>query len=171
MVLVPDLCRSSEGANQIKCGSNLRQIAMTCIIYAQANGGRFPDSVASLHEGSDLTAEVYNCPSSNAIRAQGPTTRATADLLRDSPPAGAPDCCQSYVYVGAGLTTAAPADAVLAYELPVNHAGAGGNVAFADARVEWHSAKSLNAIVAAAGAGRAAPPAAAATTRPAAPVR
>jgi prepilin-type N-terminal cleavage/methylation domain-containing protein/prepilin-type processing-associated H-X9-DG protein len=110
-ILLPSLNRAREQANRIKCGSNLRQLAMAGLIYASENRGKFPrtyfapgggvtntvkggrdlnptdnpfsltnpygpvedNNVAAafylLLRNSDLTAEVFNCPSTDAKRA------------------------------------------------------------------------------------------------------
>ena len=111
-ILLPSLNRAREQANRIKCGSNLRQIAMAGIMYAGENRGKFPRtyfnpaiettdttrggknsaaptdnpfSIASptapvgvnntgassylLLRNSDLTPEVFVCPSTDATRA------------------------------------------------------------------------------------------------------
>lgn len=41
-ILLPSLNRAREQANRIKCGSNIRQIAMAAIMYANQNKGQFP---------------------------------------------------------------------------------------------------------------------------------
>lgn len=41
-ILLPSLNRAREQANQIKCGSNLRQIGIACQLYAQDNKGFYP---------------------------------------------------------------------------------------------------------------------------------
>jgi len=41
-ILLPSLNRAREQANRIKCGSNIRQIALAAIIYANGNKGHFP---------------------------------------------------------------------------------------------------------------------------------
>jgi len=41
-ILLPSLNRAREQGNRIKCASNLRQIAMAAIIYANQNKGNFP---------------------------------------------------------------------------------------------------------------------------------
>ena len=41
-ILLPSLNKAREQANRIKCASNLRQIAMSAIMYAGTNKGRFP---------------------------------------------------------------------------------------------------------------------------------
>jgi prepilin-type N-terminal cleavage/methylation domain-containing protein len=113
-ILLPSLNRAREQANRIKCASNLRQIALAGIIYANQStrdNGKFPrtyydPAVAStattkggsgttptnnaydlaapagpvgannvmasfyhLLKSTDLTAEAFICPSSNATRA------------------------------------------------------------------------------------------------------
>lgn len=40
-ILLPALQKAREAARSIKCGSNMRQLAMAHIMYAQANRGRF----------------------------------------------------------------------------------------------------------------------------------
>ena len=111
-ILLPSLNRAREQANRIKCGSNLRQIAMASLMYAGENKGKFPrtywnpgiettdntkggqnsaaptdnpfsitnpngpvgpnNTAASsylLLRNSDLTPEVFVCPSTDAVRA------------------------------------------------------------------------------------------------------
>jgi len=106
-ILLPSLNRAREQANRIKCASNLRQIALAGIMYANTNKGKFPrtyfdgttggasrnpktdanapdaftgpkgtvgsQNVAAsfyhLLKATDLTAEAFICPSTNAQRA------------------------------------------------------------------------------------------------------
>ncbi len=41
-VLLPTLGAARESANRVKCSSNLHQIALACIMYANDNHGKFP---------------------------------------------------------------------------------------------------------------------------------
>jgi prepilin-type N-terminal cleavage/methylation domain-containing protein len=41
-ILLPSLGRAREQANRVKCASNLRQIALSAILYAGENRGQFP---------------------------------------------------------------------------------------------------------------------------------
>src|SRR5690606_10473517 len=41
-ILLPSLNKAREKANQVKCGSNLRQIGQAMIMYANDNKGAFP---------------------------------------------------------------------------------------------------------------------------------
>jgi prepilin-type processing-associated H-X9-DG protein len=111
-ILLPSLNRAREQANRIKCGSNLRQLAMAAMIYATENRGQYPrtyfdvsllgmtttnqggqhvsptdnpfsltnpagpvgrnNAKASFYlllKNTDLTAETFICPSTDAQRA------------------------------------------------------------------------------------------------------
>jgi len=154
-VLLPSLCRSRESSNRVKCASNMKQIGLAAIIWAQGHGGKFPDDLDSLVDGADLAPAVFNCPTSADSPAEGATKEL---LLEDFHKPGH----LSYVYVGKGLTTDSPADAVVMYELPKNHNGGdmsvtsefkdkpmsdGMNVLFADGHVEWISPQDAEALL------------------------
>ncbi len=140
------------------CMSNMRQIALACIVYSGQNSGRFPTSLATLYPNSELVPEAFICPATDHRAASGPTAQAIGAALAASPPPNAPGCCCSYIYVGADLTYQSPPTAVALYEPASNHGGDGGNVVYADASVKWHDAKSLAKIVAALNAGQNPPP-------------
>jgi prepilin-type processing-associated H-X9-DG protein len=131
-VTLPQLGRSRETANRVKCGSNLRQIGMAVRLYADENGGRFPPDLETLLMTQDVIASMFVCPSSNDDAAKGPTTQAVIRELRS----GAHYC--SYVYVGAGLGNDTATEAhVVAYEPVANHHGDGMNVLYGDGHVEF----------------------------------
>src|SRR3989442_2177570 len=44
-ILLPSLNRARETANRVKCASNVRQIALAMIMYANDNKGIFPRSL------------------------------------------------------------------------------------------------------------------------------
>ena len=115
-ILLPSLSRAREQAYRIKCGSNLRQIALASIMYASENRGKFPRTyhkpgtgllndnkggqdnapaanpfnmanpadpvgennvAASLYlllRSSDLTPEVFQCPSNSLAERIDPST-------------------------------------------------------------------------------------------------
>lgn len=162
MVTLPSLGRAREPANRIKCAANLKSLAQHCLLYAGTNSGRLPDSVGHLMFHTDLTGELFVCPSSNATRVEasppGELSPEAAAAALDAATPGAPDGCLSYVYVGKGMTSAAGPTVVVLYEPPSNHNGAGGNVAYADGHVEWHTAQSLARVIAAVQQGRNPPP-------------
>ena len=138
-LLMPSLGKAREPANRVKCASNLRQIGQEIQYYADAHDGRFPTGLDVLMTDGDLSANCAVCPSSGAEQARGPTTAAVAAAFRADPR----HC--SYVYVGAGLTSASATPRhVLAYEPPSNHAGHpagdggdGINVLWGNGTVQW----------------------------------
>ena len=129
LVLLPPLNRAREQANRVKCANNLRQVGQAVFIYASVNGGRFPDTLDKLlpYAGSG----VFVCPSCGDTPAPGQTPQIQASNLY----AGGH---LSYVYVGAGMSTAAgPGNAsttVVIYEPLTNHRE-GVNVLYADGGV------------------------------------
>jgi len=133
-------CRAREPANRAKCANSLREIALACIMYADQNGGQFPDNPGQLLLTEAITADVFICPSSSDERAAGPTTEAAAAEL-------AAGRHLSYIYVGKGLTNRATDATVLLYEPGSNHARAGMNVCYADAHVQWYDAAAAARIV------------------------
>ena len=128
-VFAPSLCRSRETANRVKCASNLKQIGQAMLLYANAHGGAYPDSPATMGRTEDLVTEVFICPSSNAEKA------ASWDALAADGSAKV----LSYVYLGDGVTSSAPDDAILALDLVENHDGDGVNLLFGDGHVEFEA--------------------------------
>ena len=108
--LMPSLGRARESANRVKCASNLRQIGQAAFLYANDHGGHLPPDLPTILETEDITAEVLICPSSDLNKATGATTQqVVASLLAGNH--------LSYAWTGAGLTTAAPKDVILAFDL------------------------------------------------------
>jgi prepilin-type processing-associated H-X9-DG protein len=121
-------------SNRVKCASNLRQIGLACVLYANGDPqGRFPASFEVVLSTQDITPEIFCCPSSADERATGSTTQAQVAQLS----AGGH---LSYVYVGSSVKNSDAADVVVAYEPLKNHHGAGMNVLFVDGHVEWLTA-------------------------------
>jgi prepilin-type processing-associated H-X9-DG protein len=123
--------RSGEG--RMPCPSNLRQIGLAMMIYADHHQGHYPDSFTELLMNEDLTPDVFVCPSSGASLSNAPTTREAAAQLSK------PGRC-SYIYAAKGLTMDTPSTIVLAYEPLENHQGDGMNVLFGDGHVSFFTA-------------------------------
>lgn len=143
-LLLPTLCRSSESANRVKCGSNLRQIGQALSLYAEAHGGRFPHTLdALLGDNPDLTGAVFVCPSANDTAAPGATPQERARHLRSEPHH------LSYIYAAADLPAASVSpNHVLAYEPLANHQNAGMNVLFGDGHVDFVDRKFAEHLIA-----------------------
>ncbi len=149
----PPMSRASGPANIVKCASNLRQIGQACLLYANDHNGQFPNELALLLPTEDLGSRVLNCPSSNTEPAPGTPAEAAA-LIR-----AYPDKHVSFVYLGAGLTTATiTPETILAYEPLANHDDAGGNFLFGDGHVEFIAKPQAQKLIAALQAGQNPPP-------------
>ena len=110
LIILPNLGAASDKARRISCCSNLKQLGICLMIYADDNKGHFPDKdgdagLEMLRQQDYLTDyDVYLCPS-------------TSDL---APKSGSVK--SSYIYHG-GLTTAAPEKTILMEDKPGNHKG------------------------------------------------
>jgi len=120
---------SRETANRVKCGSNMRQLGHALTLYAQAHGGKLPDSLATLLHDDDVPAAVHVCPSSNAEPPFGATVAERIAKYDGQH--------SSYVYHGRGLTLPLPEDRPILCEPLLNHQGDGANILFGDLHVEW----------------------------------
>ena len=147
---MPAIGRLRPAVNVIKCASNLRQIAQAMLLYANENGSAYPDEFDGLIETQDITPAIFVCPACADTRATGATTRQVLTNLH----AGGH---LSYVYCGKGLTAAAPAAAILAFDAGTWHdptgkaegfPGDGGrNFLFADGQVKYLPAAAANHAV------------------------
>lgn len=139
-LLMPSLCRSSETANRVKCASNLRQIGQAILLYTQANGGAYPDTLEKLLLTQDITAEVFTCPSSNDEKALGDTPAEVASHLNERRHL-------SYIYLGSKFTKDTPADTVVMYEYLIDHDEDGSNLLYADG-LEWENKQFIKDLIA-----------------------
>ena len=79
----------------------MKLIGLAALTYANGHGGQLPDDLPTILKDEDLAPAVFNCPSSPATPANGPTAQAVAsDLLNPGH--------LSYIYVGKGLKADAP---------------------------------------------------------------
>jgi prepilin-type processing-associated H-X9-DG protein len=158
IVMIPTGGVSRERANRVKCASNLRQIGIGLIMYANDFGGVLPPDLGLLIIHEDLSSTVFTCPSTNSLPSPATTQQAARDVATN------PAYCD-FVYVAAGLNLKSlPADFILAHERPSNHSPDGGNILFADGHADWFPAPEFQRLLAelAAGHNPPRPP----TTRP-----
>jgi prepilin-type processing-associated H-X9-DG protein len=132
-IMLPAFAKARESSVRVQCASNMKQIGLACMLYANDNKGKYPPDLGTLLKTQDVTAEVFLCPSSK-IAVPAEVKGANVDVQ-----AAWVNASASYVYLGAGLTTTAPATAqtVLLYENRDNHHGEGMNLLYADGHVEW----------------------------------
>ena len=132
-ILLPALNRAKAAARRVACASNLRQMSMAAIMYANDNNGQFPQDFAQMLPYVK-EPRVFLCP-------------ATGRTVPAEVAAGAPEQKAKwvnenadYVYLGAKQRLEGPgqpATTILIYEKLENHRGEGINIAFADGHVEW----------------------------------
>jgi predicted Zn finger-like uncharacterized protein/prepilin-type processing-associated H-X9-DG protein len=140
-ILFPSLTRARETANRVKCASNMRQIGLAAIMYANEHGGPLPDDLAVLFANEDLGPSTLNCPSvehdqMGAANLEGEQLAAWVNENTD------------YIYVGRGLDVNGPAETAVLYEPAEDHGDGGGNVLFLDGHVEWTDANNLKELLA-----------------------
>jgi prepilin-type processing-associated H-X9-DG protein len=129
-VLLPALSRAREQANRVKSASNLRQIGLGAMLYANDHNGKFPADLGVMIKDEDLTPQVFSNPRS-ANSAVAPADKGQwPDWVKEH---------SDYVWLGEGKkTTDVGADAVLAHEkLEDNTEGV--NILFGDGHVEWYT--------------------------------
>jgi hypothetical protein len=143
-LMPPQLGRSREAANRIKCAFNLRQIGQAALLYANDHAGQWPGDLPTILETQDISAEVFTCASSDVDKATGATTQqVVASLLAGKH--------ISYAWIAGGLSTSAPADVILAFELE-HHVPSGSatttgiNVLLNDGSVTFVNEATANAI-------------------------
>ncbi|HEX4795935.1 MAG TPA: hypothetical protein VH370_19255 [Humisphaera sp.] len=113
----------------VLCASNLRQVGLGCIMYANDNNGHWPDDLSHMMIAEDVAPEIFVCPAGSDTPAAGPTTQAIAANF-------ALPGHNSYVYLGKGLVEPLAPNLVVAYERPQPKGHPGTNVLFADGHVE-----------------------------------
>jgi prepilin-type processing-associated H-X9-DG protein len=129
--MLPSLSKAREVANRTKSASNLRQIGMGCILYANENNGKMPPDLGTILKTQDLVLQVFVSPMGN-----NPVPANLGQMTPDRQAAWV-NSNSDYVYMARGKTNAIPADQVVAYEKLQNSRGQGTNMLFGDGHVEW----------------------------------
>jgi prepilin-type processing-associated H-X9-DG protein len=128
-ILLPSLNRARETANRVKCGSNMRQIGMGILLYANENKGHYPANLGVLVKTEELVPQVFVCPSGNTKFPGG--NMAVDDQVKWV------NENTDYVYIGAGMNATAGAETIVLHEKPDAHGGQGMNMLFGDGHVEF----------------------------------
>ncbi len=135
---------------RLTCASNMRQILLAALLYANDHDGKFPPSLDVLLATEYISAETFVCPASSLMPAPGATAAAQVASMRADPAH-----YLSYIYLGRGLTNDPniPLQIIL-YEPLSDHGGDGINVGYSDGSVAWLDRKqaiaAINAAVSAA---------------------
>lgn len=123
-ILLPVLSRARESARSTQCASNVKQIGMGLIMYANENSEAFPSSTADAMLSLSLLfpnyisdQRVFNCPSdtfvTNATQSEGANDMANAVAFNKN------DCSYGYDYTH---TQADDADVAILADRPTNNA-------------------------------------------------
>jgi prepilin-type processing-associated H-X9-DG protein len=132
-----------ERGNRVKCASNLKQIGTSIFLYLNDHPGPLPPDLGSLIIATDMTSQMYVCPSTDDVPAGGADPQAVVQTLLSEKDH------MSYVYLGAGMTAdKLTFDQILAYEPLSNHAGEGINVLYGDGHAQWFDKKQAAHVIA-----------------------
>lgn len=130
-ILLPSLNRARETANRVKSASNLRQIGMACMLYANEHDHKYPPDMGTLLKTEDITIDVFLSPrTSTSIPAS--VKSGDVDAMTKWV-----DASGDFKYLGAGLSDSAAPEVVLAHERLDRKLADGINVLFADGHVEF----------------------------------
>ena len=149
-ILLPVLSRARESARKTQCMSNVKQIGMGLIMYANENSETFPSSTASnpamaslnlLYDTYISDNKVFNCTSDTTVTA---ATNAGMSVSTSGGTEAFTSTQCSYGYDRAH-TQADDADVALAADRPPsdttlssdNHNARGQNVVYVDGHVEF----------------------------------
>ena len=115
-------------ASTTPCIRHQNRIGLALLLYAEAHGGRLPDSFAALLRAGEVTPETFLCEDDDATAARDVAG------FHDGPA----HC--SFLYLGDGLPMPyrdVPADALIVVDRPDNHGGDGVNCLFGDGHTEF----------------------------------
>jgi prepilin-type processing-associated H-X9-DG protein len=136
-ILLLSLRPRGDDSLQVACGAHLRALGQQILLYANDHHGRYPDSLADLLKyavDGDANprgaSEMFICPASNDIAADGAVTQAVADALEQPGHL-------SYIYAGSGLTNKTVTDQTVVMYEPLSHHHNGINVLFGDGSVAF----------------------------------
>lgn len=119
-ILLPVLSRARESARSTQCASNVKQIGMGLIMYANENSEAFPSSTADAMLSLNLLfpnyisdQRVFKCPSDTSVTATSNATIAAATKFTKN------QCSYGYDYTH---TQADDADVAILADRPTNNA-------------------------------------------------
>jgi prepilin-type N-terminal cleavage/methylation domain-containing protein/prepilin-type processing-associated H-X9-DG protein len=124
-ILLPVLSRARESARKTQCASNVKQVGMGLIMYANENNESFPSTTASAMQSLSLLypdyvsdSRTFNCPSDTFVT--NATQNETSTDMANNVAFNANDCSYGYDYTH---TQADDADVALAADRPSTTSG------------------------------------------------
>jgi prepilin-type processing-associated H-X9-DG protein len=126
-VALPALNRPRMTSNRVKSASNLRQIGQGMLLYANENRGKYPKTMGEIFLTEDLTIEVFVNPETKNQPPRDKNKDEQALWVNTS---------SDYEYLGAGKTSSATADVILAHE-KIRPNAQGLNILYGDGHVEF----------------------------------
>ncbi|MCP4267359.1 MAG: type II secretion system protein [Candidatus Brocadiaceae bacterium] len=152
-ILLPVLSRAKESARSTQCASNIRQIGMGLIMYANENGEAFPQDTTTVVERPAMRSlnllfntyvsdsKIFKCPS-DATVTNSTTAGMSISTANDS--FDQVECSYGYDYThtqaddaGVALISDRPPTNPSAIANSPNHNGRGQNVVYIDGHVEF----------------------------------
>jgi prepilin-type processing-associated H-X9-DG protein len=124
---VPAAIHARRQALRVQCMSQMRQIGIAAIIYAQTNKGFLPPTLDELAKAKIIPPALFTCPA------------CAGDPAKPAASSGAYGT-YNYGYLGAGRKISAirrASDEPLLFEPMTNHTDPGINVLFCDGHVEF----------------------------------
>ncbi len=152
-ILLPVLSRAKESARRTQCASNIRQIGMGLIMYANENEEVFPQDVTTVVERPSMRSlnmlyntyisdkKIFKCPSDAKVTK---LTNAGMSISTANDSFDQIECSYGYDYThtqaddaGVALVSDRPPANPSAIANSPNHKGRGQNVVYIDGHVEF----------------------------------
>jgi hypothetical protein len=138
-IIIPVLSRAREIANRVECAQNLRQIERAIVTYTNNNNGSYPPDLGTLYKDQQLDLHLFCCPDTNTSPPPNMSVDQAAQWVNQN---------SDYIYLGAGLTSPAPANTLVIYEKDQDHAPAGNNILYGDGRVVFLPTAKVHQLIA-----------------------
>ncbi len=152
-ILLPVLSRAKESARRTQCASNIRQIGMGLIMYANENGEVFPQDTTTVVERPAMRSlnllfntyvsdnKIFKCPSDATVTR---ATNAGMSISTANDSFDQAECSYGYDYThtqtddtGVALASDRPPANPNSIANSPNHNGRGQNVVYIDGHVEF----------------------------------
>jgi uncharacterized membrane protein len=138
-MMIPSFSRARETANRVKCAQNLRQIEQAIVIYTNTYNGAYPPDLGTLYKDQQLDLHLFVCPDTSTT----PPPNMSVDQAEQWV-----NMNSDYVYVGSGMASPAPANALIIYEKDQDHAPDGNNILYGSGVVAFVPTATVHQLLA-----------------------